>query len=66
MDIIYISLFVFFLIVFILIIVYFVSTYLLPKKLEEIANMIEMGQIKLAIKKLDDIIEKDDRYWPKQ
>ncbi|MBN1500222.1 MAG: tetratricopeptide repeat protein [Spirochaetes bacterium] len=37
------------------------STYFFPRKLEEIADMIHKGQTKLAIKKLEDILAKDDR-----
>ncbi|RPI94550.1 MAG: hypothetical protein EHM32_01055 [Spirochaetales bacterium] len=40
---------------------YIFSTYVFPRKIEEIAKMIEMGQTKLAIKKLNAILEKDDR-----
>ena len=40
---------------------YIFSTYVFPRKIEEIARMIEMGQTKLAIKKLNEILEKDDR-----
>ena len=40
---------------------YIFSTYVFPRKIEEIAKMIEMGQTKLAIKKLNEILEKDDR-----
>jgi tetratricopeptide (TPR) repeat protein len=39
---------------------YVFSTYFFPRKLEEIAQMIANGQTKLAIKKLTDILEKDD------
>ncbi len=56
----YILIFVF-VIIFSLIILYFVHTFILPKKIEEIAKMIEAGQVKLAIKKLNDLLEKDDR-----
>jgi tetratricopeptide (TPR) repeat protein len=42
-------------------ILYFFSAYLFPRKLEEIALMIEKGQTKLAIKKLNDVLQKDDR-----
>ena len=37
------------------------STYVFPRKIEEIAKMIELGQTRLAIKKLNEILEKDDR-----
>ncbi len=40
---------------------YIFSTYIFPRKIEEIARMIEIGQTKLAIKKLNAILEKDDR-----
>jgi tetratricopeptide (TPR) repeat protein len=40
---------------------YIFSTYIFPRKIEEIAKMIEIGQTKLAIKKLNAILEKDDR-----
>jgi len=38
-----------------------VSVYVLPKKIEEIQKMIDAGQIKLAIRKLTEILEKDER-----
>ena len=44
-----------------IIVFYLVSTYILPKKIEEIARMIDAGQVKMAIKKLNDLIEKDNR-----
>jgi len=44
-----------------LIIYYVLNTIVFPKKIDEIATMIEAGQTKLAIKKLTEIIEKDDR-----
>ena len=56
----YIIIFVFF-IVLGLIIFYFLSAVIFPKKIEEIAKMIEAGQTKAALKKLNEIIEKDDR-----
>lgn len=37
------------------------STYVFPRKIEEIAKMIELGQTRLAIKKLNEMLEKDDR-----
>ncbi|MCX7678353.1 MAG: tetratricopeptide repeat protein, partial [Spirochaetes bacterium] len=49
------------LIVLTIIILYVLSTYVFPRKIEEIANLIESGQTKLAIRKLLEIIEKDDR-----
>jgi tetratricopeptide (TPR) repeat protein len=36
-------------------------SYVFPRKLEEIAAMIEKGQTKLAVRKLTDILQKDDR-----
>jgi len=56
----YIIIFVFFIFIAI-VVLYLVQTYVLPKKLTEIASMIEAGQTKLAIRKLDEIIEKDER-----
>jgi tetratricopeptide (TPR) repeat protein len=56
----YIMIFVFFIILGI-IVFYLVNTLVLPKKIDEIARMIENGQAKAAIKKLNDLIEKDDR-----
>jgi len=56
----YILVFLFF-IIFTIIILYILSVYVLPKKIEEIQKMIEAGQTKLAIKKLTEILEKDDR-----
>ncbi len=56
----YVLIFVFF--VFLSIIVlYIVYTFVLPKKMEDILKMIESGQTKLAIKKLNELLEKDDR-----
>jgi tetratricopeptide (TPR) repeat protein len=43
------------------IILYVVNSFVLPRKIEEIARMIEAGQTRQAIKKLTDILEKDDR-----
>lgn len=40
---------------------YMFSTYVFPRKIEEIAKMIELGQTRLAIKKLNEMLEKDDR-----
>jgi tetratricopeptide (TPR) repeat protein len=40
---------------------YIFSTYVFPRKIEEIAKMIEAGQTKLAIKKLTELLAKDDR-----
>ncbi len=56
----YILIFVFF-VLFAIFGLYIFSTYVFPRKIEEIARMIEIGQTKLAIKKLDEILEKDDR-----
>ena len=56
----YILVFLFFIILTI-IILYLLSIYVFPRKIEEIQKMIEAGQIKLAIKKLNEILEKDDR-----
>jgi tetratricopeptide (TPR) repeat protein len=38
-----------------------VQAYLVPKKIDELARMVETGQTKLAIKKLNELLEKDDR-----
>lgn len=56
----YVLVFLFF-IIFAIIILYLLSVYVLPKKIEEIQKMIDAGQTKLAIKKLTEIIEKDER-----
>jgi tetratricopeptide (TPR) repeat protein len=56
----YLLIFVFFIILG-LIVFYLISTFIMPKRLDEIAGMIESGQTKLAIKKLNELIEKDDR-----
>lgn len=40
---------------------YFLNAYVFPRKIEEIAQMIEAGQTKLAIKKLLTLLEEDDR-----
>ncbi len=56
----YILVFLFF-IIFTIIILYFLSIYIFPKKIEEIQRMIDAGQTKLAIRKLTEILEKDDR-----
>lgn len=47
--------------VFTVIVLYFVASYVFPRKLEEIAVMIEKGQTKLAIRKLTDVLQKDER-----
>lgn len=56
----YVLVFLFFIILTI-IILYFLSVYILPKKIEEIRAMIDAGQTKLAIRKLTELLEKDDR-----
>ena len=56
----YIIIFVFFVLITIFVL-YVFSTYVFPRKIEEIAKMIEAGQTKLAIKKLTELLEKDDR-----
>lgn len=55
----YILVFVFF-VLFSVLGLYILSTYFFPRKLDEIAEMIEKGQTRLAIKKLEDILSKDD------
>ncbi len=40
---------------------YVFSTYFFPRRLDEIAEMIKKGQTKLAIKKLEEVLAKDDR-----
>ena len=56
----YIIIFVFF--TFLAVIsMYFVYTFILQKKIEEISKMIDAGQAKLAIRKLNEILEKDDK-----
>lgn len=55
----YILVFVFF-VLFAVLGLYLLSTYVFPRKLEEIAEMLRRGQTKLAIKKLEDILAKDD------
>jgi len=44
-----------------MIVLYILHTFVFPKKIEEIIKMIENGQTRMAIKKLNDILEKDDR-----
>ncbi len=56
----YVMIFVLFIILGI-IVFYIFSSIIIPKKIEEIARMIENGQTKPAIKKLNELIEKDDR-----
>ncbi|NMB64723.1 MAG: tetratricopeptide repeat protein [Spirochaetes bacterium] len=50
-----------FIIILVIFILYFANIYIFPRKLEEIQQLIESGQTKIAIRKLNDIIEKDDR-----
>lgn len=56
----YIIIFLFFLLLG-AIVFYSVYTYVLPKKIDEIARLVETGQTKLAIRKLNELLEKDDR-----
>ena len=51
----------FFFILFGVIIFYILSTYVFPKKIEEISRMIDAGQTRLAIKKLQEMLERDSR-----
>ena len=46
---------------FTIIVLYFLVSYVFPRKLDEIAAMIEKGQTKLAARKLTDILQKDER-----
>jgi len=39
---------------------YLFKTYVMPKKVDELAHMIESGQVVLAIKKLQTLVEEDD------
>lgn len=48
-------------IIFATIVMYILKTFVIPRRVDEIADMIEAGQTKQAIKKLTDILEKDDR-----
>ena len=50
-----------FCIILAIIILYLLSIYVFPRQLEEIKTMIEAGQTKLAIKKLTEMLEKDNR-----
>lgn len=43
------------------IVFYIINTMVMPRKIEEIARMIDNGQTKQAIKRLTELIEKDDR-----
>jgi tetratricopeptide (TPR) repeat protein len=56
----YIFVFILFVLV-VIFILYILNIYVFPRKIEEIYKMIESGQTKLAIKKLEEILEKDDR-----
>lgn len=51
----------FFLIVGTILALFVFSTYFFPRRLDEIAAMIEKGQTKLAIRKLEEVLEKDDK-----
>ena len=50
-----------FILLFAGIIVYIVNSYVMPKKIGDIQQLIEAGKTKLAIKKLTELIEKDSR-----
>ncbi len=50
-----------FCIILAIIALYLLSMYVFPKQVEEIKKMIEAGQTKLAIRKLTEMLEKDDR-----
>jgi tetratricopeptide (TPR) repeat protein len=50
-----------FCIILAIIILYLLSIYVFPKQLDELKTMIEAGQTRLAIKKLTEMLEKDDR-----
>jgi len=50
-----------FVIILVIFSLYLVNIYVFPRKLEEIEKLIEAGQVKLAIRKLNEILEKDDR-----
>ena len=56
----YAIIFIFFIILG-LIVFYIIYTVFLPKKINEIARMIDNGQTRLAIKKLGEMIVKDER-----
>lgn len=56
----YLFLFVLFILITVFVL-YILSAYVFPRKIEEIARMVEAGQTKLAIRKLMEILEKDDR-----
>lgn len=47
--------------IFILFVVYIFKTYVVPKKIEEIAEMLKNGQTGIAIKKLQKMLEENDR-----
>ncbi|MGQ9844578.1 MAG: tetratricopeptide repeat protein, partial [Spirochaetota bacterium] len=50
-----------FIMILVIFVLYLANIYIFPRKLEEIQQLIEAGQTKIAIRKLNDIIEKDDR-----
>ena len=50
-----------FVLLFAAIIVYIIINYVMPKKVEEIQKLIEAGNIKLAIKRLNKLLENDNR-----
>ncbi|MBN1496636.1 MAG: tetratricopeptide repeat protein [Spirochaetes bacterium] len=50
-----------FIIILAMIVWYVLQAFVLPRRIDEIAQMIEAGQTKQAIKKLLDLLEKDDR-----
>ena len=50
-----------FIIFFTMIIIYIMRTYIRPRRIEEIDRIIDSGQTRLAIKKLTEIVEKDER-----
>ena len=50
-----------FVLLFAAILVYIVSSYVVPKKVEEIQKLIKEGKTKIAIKKLTQLLEKDNR-----
>ncbi|OHD63587.1 MAG: hypothetical protein A2176_06185 [Spirochaetes bacterium RBG_13_51_14] len=50
-----------FIVLLAMIMMYALQTFVIPRRIDEIAQMIEAGQTRQAIKKLIDILEKDDR-----
>ncbi len=50
-----------FVILLAMIVMYILQTFVIPRRIDEIAQMIEAGQTRQAIKKLTDLLEKDDR-----